>query len=135
MIIELVAIDVTLVAHVTRLAQPHDQRLEKTVVLADEVVEFDGLEIPFADGIHNPFKQRVFADLGRTAKYKRVVDLEPWALHAVRQPVNAVVGVVGIYRAPVVNPARCLRGIGMCYLLSGNNLFANTGASLLFKQY
>jgi hypothetical protein len=31
--------------------------------------------------------------------------------------------------------ARCLRGIGMCYLLSGNNLFANTGASLLFKQY
>src|SRR5262249_4711415 len=111
MVVEPIEIDGTELTLIAYLVQSYDQRFEKAVVLADEMMKLDVLEIPLTNGSYNGFEQRILTDLWCTTEYERVVDFVTRVLHAVCKPCNDSVGIIGIKCVPVLNPPHCLRGV------------------------
>ena len=101
MVVEVEAIDL---AEVARLVDAQDDGLDEAVETAQQFGRRHLVEIPRPDGVLDRLEHRVLADALRAAQHQRVVDLLARALHAVRQPADDVLGVVGIDLADVVEP-------------------------------
>ncbi len=106
-VVELEAVDV---AEVSRLADAQDDGLRKAVEPSQHLLGRDLDEIPGADRILDRLQQCVLADALRTDEDERVVDLLLWLLHPVRQPLDDVLGIVGINLVHVVEPRPGLGG-------------------------
>jgi hypothetical protein len=62
------------------------------------------MKIPRSNGVFERLDHRVLADALRTAQHECVVDLVGGMLHALRQPLNDMAGVIGIDLAHMVKP-------------------------------
>ena len=107
-VVEREAVDV---AEVARLVDAQDHRLQEAVEAAEHLLRRHLGEIPWPDRVLDRLQQRVLADALQAAEHERVVDLLVGPLHAVRQPMDDVIGVVGIDLVDVVEPRAGLGGV------------------------
>jgi len=69
------------------------------------------VEVPRSDGVFDRLQQSVLPDALHPAKHQRVIDLDLWILHALRQPGDNVIGVAGVDLAHVIHPHPRLIGV------------------------
>jgi hypothetical protein len=108
MIIELESVNV---AQVARLAHPQDHRFQESVESSKHMVRRYFDEVPRADCALDGFECAIFANALGAAEYKRVIDLLCWALHAMGQPIEHMLGIIAEYVSHMIKPSlgfRCL---------------------------
>ena len=85
--------------------------MRKPLKRPEHLLRRDLDKIPRADRVLDRLEQGVLADALAAAQHQRVVDLLLRALHPVREPMNDMIGVVGIDLAHMVEPRAGLRGV------------------------